>query len=94
MTNLLPYAMAWIVLVIVVIALAFMRKSVAAQEDDTLHLGGGSETAIERQQATAKKLAKLDWWGKILTVIMAVTGLALGIVYGLQMWEASSTAGM
>lgn len=94
MTNLLPYAMVWLVLLIAVIALAFMRKHVAAQEDDTIHLGGGSETAIEHQKETAKKLAKLDLWGKVLTVIMVVTGLALGIIYGVRMWEASSTAGM
>jgi len=94
MTNLLPYAIAWAVLALVVVILAFIRKHYSAEEDDTLHLGGGADVAVEHQQATAKKLAVVDKWGKVLTIVMVVTGLALGIIYGLQMWEASSTAGM
>lgn len=94
MTNLLPYAIAWVVLALAVILLGFIRKNVSAQEDDSIHLGGGSDTAIARQQETAKKLAVLDKWGKLLTIILVVTGVLLGILYGLQMWNASSTAGM
>lgn len=94
MVNLLPYAIAWVVLVLVVIALAFIRKNISAEEDDTLHLGGGSEQAIAHQQDTAKKLAKLDLYGKVLTAVAVVTGVALGVLYAWQMWEASATAGM
>lgn len=88
--NLLPYAIAWAVLALVVILLAFRRKSVSAQEDDTLHLGGGSEEHVKHQEEIAKTLAKLDLWGKVLTVVLVLTGLALGVVYGLQIWEATS----
>lgn len=88
--NLLPYAIAWAVLALVVVLLAFRRKSISAEEDDTLHLGGGSEEHIKQQEETAKKLAKLDLYGKVLTVILVLTGLALGVVYGLQIWEATS----
>jgi hypothetical protein len=94
MVNLLPFALAWVVLLIAVIALAFMRKNVSAQEDDSIHLGGGAEIAVARQEETAKKLAKLDSWGKILTTVMAVSGVLLVIVYLWQMWESSSRAGM
>lgn len=94
MTNLLPYAIAWAVLALVVVILGFVRKHYSANEDDSLHLGGGSDTAIEHQQSVAKKLAAVDKWGKVLTVVMVVTGVALVIIYGLRMWEASSTAGM
>ncbi|MBE0657967.1 MAG: hypothetical protein IH602_09775 [Bryobacteraceae bacterium] len=88
--NLLPYAIAWAVFALVVILLAFRRKSISAQEDDTLHLGGGSEEHVKQQEEVAKKLAKLDLWGKVLTVILVLAGLALGVVYGLQIWEATS----
>lgn len=88
--NLLPYAIAWAVLALVVIMLAFKRKNVSAQEDDTLHLGGGSEEHVKHQEDVAKQLAKLDRWGKLLTVVLVLTGVALGIVYGLQIWEATS----
>ncbi|HNY40155.1 MAG TPA: hypothetical protein PKJ41_07160 [Bryobacteraceae bacterium] len=94
MSNLLPFALAWVVLLIVVVLLGFKRKNVAAQEDDTIHLGGGSDTAIERQKATAKQLEKLDKWGKNLTIVMAVSGVVLAILYVVQMWKDSATAGM
>lgn len=88
--NLLPYAIAWAVLALVVILLAFRRKNVSSQEDDTLHLGGGAEEHVKQQEDVAKQLAGLDRWGKILTVVLVLTGLALGIAYGLQIWETTS----
>ncbi|MBA3975957.1 MAG: hypothetical protein C0504_17260 [Candidatus Solibacter sp.] len=88
--NLLPYAIAWAVLALVVILLAFWRKNISAHEDDTLHLGGGAEVHVKQQEEIAKKLAKLDLWGKALTVVLVLAGLALGVVYGLQIWEATS----
>ncbi len=94
MDNLLPYVLAWVVLAVIVIVLAFVRKNVSSQEDDTLHLGGGSEGVIERQKQIAKKLATLDLWGKILTALLAATGLVLLVLYGMQMWESSKSTGL
>ncbi len=94
MDNLLPYALAWVGLAIVVIVLAFVRKNVSSQEDDTLHLGGGAEGAVEHQKLVAQKLAKLDLWGKILTTLLAVTGVVLAVFYGIQMWESSKSTGL
>lgn len=95
MNNLLPFAIVWAILALVVIVLAFMRKNVAAKEDDTLHLtGGGATAAVEDQVKTANKLAALDKWGKILTAVAVVYGLVLGAFYGMHLWEASSRAGM
>ncbi len=94
MDNLLPYAIAWVALAAIVIALAFVRKNVSSEEDDTLHLGGGAEGAVEHQQLIAKKLAKLDLYGKILTSLLAVTGIALAVLYGMQMWESTKSTGL
>lgn len=91
--NLLPFAIAWAVLGVIVLSLALMRRSVTANEDDSIHLGA-TTGAIDQQVTTAKKLEAIDKWGKILTVVLAVSGLALIILYGMQVWEATSKAGL
>ncbi|MGJ5819664.1 hypothetical protein [Paludibaculum fermentans] len=91
--NLMPFAIAWAVLGVIVLSLALMRRSVTANEDDSIHLGA-TTGAIDQQVTTAKKLEAIDKWGKILTVVLGVSGLALVILYGMQVWEASSKAGL
>jgi hypothetical protein len=89
MTNLIPHIAILAVLAVVVGALALYRKSIAAKEDDTVHLSGGGE-AVQEQVATAAKLEGIDKWGKILTVILVIYGLVIAGLYIMQMWEASS----
>ncbi|MBN9658509.1 MAG: hypothetical protein J0H49_10050 [Acidobacteria bacterium] len=91
--NLLPFAIAWAVLGVIVLSLALMRRSVTANEDDSIHLGA-TTGAIDQQVNTAKRLESIDKWGKILTVVLAVSGLALIILYGMQVWDATSKAGL
>lgn len=93
MTNLLPYAIAWGVLVLVVIGLAVMRKSVAKKEDDFVHLSGDM-SVVANQTEVASKLEAIDKWGKMLTIVAVITGAILAVVYALQLWDASSTAGL
>jgi len=92
--NLVPYVIGWGVLALIVIGLAFKRRAISEKEDDTLHLGGGGEAIVAEQILTAKKLDTIDKWGKILTVVLVVAGLVLGGIYGMQVWEASSRAGL
>lgn len=93
MTNLLPYAIAWAVLAVIVLVLALMRRGITSHEDDTIHLSGGGAAAVNEQLVVAKKLASIDLWGKVLTVVLAATGLVLGALYGMQVWEAGSKVG-
>ncbi len=93
MTNLLPYAIAWAVLALIVIGLALYRRSISANEDDSIHLSGGV-AAVSEQVDTAKRLEMVDKWGKVLTVVLAVTGLVLGVLYGVQVWDATSKIGL
>ncbi len=53
MTNLMPYAIAWAILAAVVIGLALFRRSIAAKEDDTLHLSSTGTAAVTDQVALA-----------------------------------------
>ena len=89
MTNLTPYAIAWAVLGAIVAALALMRRSVSSHEDDSIHLSAGS-TAVSEQLTTARKLEGIDKWGKILTIVLVVTGVILVAMYSLAVWESTS----
>lgn len=82
--NLLPYAVFWGVLAIAVVFLIIYRKSVSSQEDDSIHLEGG---APAEQMALAHRLELIDRWGKTLTVIVAVYGIALAAIYMYQVWN-------
>jgi len=93
MTNLMPFTLAWAVLGVIVLVLALMRRNISSHEDDTLHLSGGG-AAVTEQVMTAKKLATIDLWGKVLTVVLGVSGLVLGALYAKQAWEAASRAGL
>ena len=82
--NLLPYAVFWGVLALVVVSLIIYRKSVSSREDDSIHLEG---SAPADQVALDHRLAVIDRWGKTLTVIAVVYGVALGAIYLYQVWN-------
>lgn len=82
--NLLPYAIFWGVLAIAVIVLIFYRKSVTAHEDDSIHLEGNGPA---EQISLGHRVAVIDRWGKSLTVVTVVFGLALAAIYCYQIWN-------
>jgi cytochrome b subunit of formate dehydrogenase len=92
MTNLIPYIIAWASLGVVVLILALMRRQIAAREDDSLHLAANEVGMVAEQATLAKKLETIDRWGKLLTIILVVTGVALALVWGYQMWGTGSKA--
>ena len=75
--------MFWGVLAIGVVFLIIYRKSVSSHEDDSIHLEGGMPT---EQVALAHRLALIDRWGKSLTVVVALYGVALLALYFYQVW--------
>ena len=82
--NLLPYAVFWGVLALVVLLLMVYRKVVASHEDASLHVEGN---ASMEQMATAHRLESIDRWGKMLTIVAAVYGIALAVIYLYQVWN-------
>jgi len=93
MANMMIYVIAWGVLALIVLTLAVMRKSVSSHEDDTIHLTGDPDAAVREQTAVARKLDRIDKWGKPLTVLLAISGLVLAGIWGYNMFEAGGTAG-
>ena len=86
--NLMPYAIFWGVLAIVVVFLIIYRKQIASHEDDSIHLEGSVPT---EQVALAHRLESIDRWGKTLTIVVAVYGVALAAIYLYQVWNAVPT---
>jgi cytochrome b subunit of formate dehydrogenase len=93
MSKLLPFAIAWVVLGCVVLVLALRRRAITEAEDDSVHLNEG-EVVVSGQVEIAKRLASLDKWGKLLTIVLAITGVILAICYGVVLWEATSKVGL
>ncbi len=89
-TDLMPYALVWAVLAAIVIALIIYRKMVARAEDDTLHVLDAETKAASSQTTMARKLEKIDRWGKSLTVLAVVYGLAVGAGFVYQSFVNAS----
>jgi len=80
-TSLTPAVVVWVILAIATLGLAVYRKLISASEEDLIHLGPGEERLIPGQIALAGKLKAVDRWGKTLTVITILVGLAMAALY-------------
>ncbi len=83
--NLIPYLVLWTVLGIVVVVLAVHRKRIFNRTDEALHLA--EQSASQQQVVSAKKLESIDRWGKSLTVLLVLAGLAIAAAYIYQLWN-------
>ena len=88
--HLTPFIVAWGILAAVVLFLAIYRRHVAGSTDEFVHLADGEAPAISQQINTVKRLEVIDRWGKILTVITLITGLALAGLFLYQVWQQAS----
>jgi len=80
---------AWAVLTIGVITLALFRKFSTRNEDSFVHLSDAEAPVITEQVTVARKLEKIDYWGKTLTVVdIAFLAVLLGIVF-YNAWRTS-----
>ena len=86
--DFLPYAIAWGVLGLIVLVLALLRRKVADKEDDSLKLSEGETAHLAKQEQLAKKLAKIEMWGKSATIVLIATGVALGLLYGCLLYTS------
>jgi hypothetical protein len=87
--NLLPFTVLWMALALVVIGLIAYRQWIAKNEDDSLHIADSEMGMVSQQVVVAHKLDIVDRWGKALTVVALVYGLAVAGIYLLQGWQTS-----
>jgi hypothetical protein len=91
--NFLPFLIVWSALAAAVIVLFFKHRSIARQEDAHLNVLETADIA-QQQVALERRLEVIDKWGKILTAVVVLSGLALGILYFIQSWEQMSRTGV
>lgn len=78
-------------LVSIVVALAIYRHLVARSEDLHLHVSANEVPLAGKQMEISARLAQIDRWGKILTVVAAIYFLILlgRILY--MGWQATAS---
>jgi hypothetical protein len=80
----------WGVLALIVLILAAYRSQLGRQEDDQIHVSVGDAGTITHQAEVAHRVDAIEKWGKILTAVLVIYGLALGGWYLKILWEASN----
>jgi len=79
----------WSALTLFVISLALFRKFTARREDDLVHLSGAADRAIAQQISVTHSLDRIDYWGKLLTVVDVAFGFVLFAVTLYITWQHS-----
>lgn len=87
--TLLTLACIWVSLALAVLVLAMARKWISRREDDTVHLADSEAPLVQQQASAATVLSRLDRWGKSLTVIVMLYGLALIVRVAYMGWVDS-----
>ncbi len=86
MSNMTVHLVIWGVLATVVVFLAIYRRRLQGKTDQLLHVLDAEASQITAQAEVAKKLDKVDFWGKTLTVIVALYALAIAGMYLYKMF--------
>jgi hypothetical protein len=85
--NLMPLGIAFVAALCSVVMLAVYRRYVAQhQEDDFLHVHDGDGGLVAKQRTVAHRLQVLDAWGKSMTVLAVVLGLAFALIHAYRTW--------
>lgn len=78
----------WVVLTVVVLAMAAYRHLLVRHGDATLDLMESSKVAAE-QTRVFRRADGIERWGKILTAVVLVYGLALSVALLYHAWQVS-----
>lgn len=84
------FVVLWLILGLVVAALAMYRRMIASHEDDVVHVTSGENRLIAQQVSMAQKIEKIDFWGKSLTIVLVAYGLGIGAWILYELWVQSS----
>lgn len=87
--NIAPLGIIWACLLVALIGIVLYRK-LMVHEDDFVHLSDGESKAVSSQIEAARKLAVLDRWQTVLTVVTLASGVLLAVLYLYQLWIESS----
>lgn len=90
MSYLIPFIVTWAVLATIVACLAVYRRRIRTKSDELLHVLDAEASLVSTQEVVAKKLNKVDLWGKTLTVLVVLYGLAIVGIYFYRLFTDTS----
>lgn len=85
--NFTVHIWMWAALAIVVLGMAGYRYLLVRHEDPTLDIMESNTVAVHQSKAF-KRANAVEHWGKILTFVVIVYGLALAGTYVMHLWNA------
>jgi len=88
--NMTPFIWTWAVLAIIVLVLAIYRAMLASHEDESIHVSEVEAKQVTEQKKVGTKLNRVEFWGKLLTVVTILYGLAIAGAYLYRAWLQSS----
>lgn len=88
--NLILHLTIWAGLATVLVFLALYRRRIYMKSDEVLHVLDADAPLVSTQEVVAKKLEKIDRWGKILTVLVVLYGLGIAGMYLYTMFTDTS----
>jgi anaerobic C4-dicarboxylate transporter len=91
--NIIGIAIPWVVLLLIVIALAFYKKSIDAHVDESLHFDAEDDVMVKNQEAQTRRSNTIEVWGKVLTIVVFLYGIGIVGLIALHQWQVSTTAG-
>jgi hypothetical protein len=82
---------SWGVLGVIVLVLAAYKTKLGRQEDDHIHFSEREAALVASQAQVAHRLELVEKWGKTLTVVLVLYGIALGAYYLYTLFQLQST---
>jgi hypothetical protein len=88
--NFILLLSSWGVLAVIVLILAAYRQQLGRQEDDAIHVNDFEAATVTHQSEVAHRIDKIEKWGKTLTILLVLYGIALGVYYLYTLWQLQS----
>lgn len=91
--NIIQMTIPWVVLTLIVIALAIYKKSLDSHADESLHIGSEEDKLVKAQLAQSHRSELAERWGKILTIVVFLYGIWIVGLIAYHQWQVSTTVG-
>lgn len=79
--DLVPWLIAWALITTGVVVLALWRNMLGLHDFGGLYLAKGEERDAEEEARITRKIARIELWGKTLTVVAAVLIVGIGAAW-------------
>ncbi|MEO8129259.1 MAG: hypothetical protein ABJF23_05595 [Bryobacteraceae bacterium] len=79
----------WVALAVTMFGAMLVRKYMAREEDDFLHVSQATPDILNHQAETAQRMNSIDRWIRILLAAVILYGVAVGAVYLYEAWQSN-----